>query len=97
MYLGYDVTFVSNYTDVDDKIIAKAQKEGKTEIEISNRYIAEFKNSTFTTQTKEAIDTSNVSNKICLISDNDSIISWSLCVWLTVTGLPLRLTLPKEL
>ena len=44
MYLGYDVTFVSNYTDVDDKIIAKAQKEGKTEIEISNRYIAEFKN-----------------------------------------------------
>lgn len=46
MYLGYEVTFVSNYTDVDDKIIAKAQKEGKTEIEISNRYIAEFKDIT---------------------------------------------------
>lgn len=28
-YLGYDVTFVSNFTDVDDKIINRANEEGK--------------------------------------------------------------------
>ena len=30
-YVGYDVTYVSNFTDVDDKIIKEAQKEGKSE------------------------------------------------------------------
>lgn len=41
-YLGYKVTYVYNYTDVDDKIIDKANKEGKTSAEISELYIQEF-------------------------------------------------------
>lgn len=40
--LGYDVTYASNYTDVDDKIIAKAIEENRTEKEITDRYIQEF-------------------------------------------------------
>ncbi len=40
---GYEVNFVSNFTDVDDKIIAKANEEGVTAQEISERYIAECK------------------------------------------------------
>ena len=40
-YKGYDVNFVSNFTDVDDKIIRKANEEGVSADEISKRYIAE--------------------------------------------------------
>nr|WP_296907970.1 cysteine--tRNA ligase [uncultured Marvinbryantia sp.] len=40
---GYEVNFVSNFTDVDDKIIKKAMEEGVTADEISQRYIAECK------------------------------------------------------
>ncbi len=42
-YKGYEVNFVSNFTDVDDKIIKKAIEEGVTADEISKRYIAECK------------------------------------------------------
>ncbi len=42
-YKGYEVNFVSNFTDVDDKIIKKAMEEGVTAQEISQRYIAECK------------------------------------------------------
>lgn len=42
-YKGYDVRYVSNFTDVDDKIIKKAQEEGVDASEISSRYIAECK------------------------------------------------------
>lgn len=42
-YKGYDVNFVSNFTDVDDKIIKKANEEGVTADEISKRYIEECK------------------------------------------------------
>ena len=42
-YKGYDVNFVSNFTDVDDKIIKKAIEEGVTAEEISKRYIEECK------------------------------------------------------
>ena len=41
-YLGYDVKYVSNFTDVDDKIIKSAIKEGVSEKEISERYIAAY-------------------------------------------------------
>lgn len=41
-HLGYDVTFVRNFTDVDDKIIARANREGKTCTEIAETYIAAF-------------------------------------------------------
>ena len=42
-YKGYDVNYVSNFTDVDDKIIKKANEEGVSAQEISERYIAECK------------------------------------------------------
>ena len=40
---GYEVNYVSNFTDVDDKIIAKANEEGVSTEEISERYIEECK------------------------------------------------------
>ena len=39
---GYNVRYVSNYTDVDDKIINKAIEEGVSETEIAERYIAAY-------------------------------------------------------
>lgn len=41
--LGYDVTYASNYTDVDDKIIQKAIEENTTEKEITDRYIQSYR------------------------------------------------------
>lgn len=41
MYKGYDVNYVSNFTDVDDKIIKKANEEGVDSSVISKRYIEE--------------------------------------------------------
>lgn len=41
-HIGFDVTFVRNFTDVDDKIIKKANAEGTTSQEIAERYIATF-------------------------------------------------------
>ncbi len=40
---GYEVNYVSNFTDVDDKIIKKANEEGNDPSVISERYIAECK------------------------------------------------------
>ena len=42
-YRGYKVTYVQNFTDVDDKIIRKANEEGVDSSVISERYIAEYK------------------------------------------------------
>ena len=39
IHSGYDVTFVQNHTDVDDKIIQKANEEGKSTEDISKYYI----------------------------------------------------------
>ncbi len=39
---GYDVRFVQNFTDIDDKIIRRANEEGTTYDKISEKYIAEF-------------------------------------------------------
>ena len=41
-YRGYDVKFVQNFTDVDDKIINKAKEEGITAPEVSEKYIEEY-------------------------------------------------------
>jgi cysteinyl-tRNA synthetase len=41
-YLGYQVTYVSNYTDIDDKIINKAFAEDRSEREIADFYIAAY-------------------------------------------------------
>ena len=43
VYKGYELNYVSNFTDVDDKIIKKAIEEGVSAEEISQRYIAECK------------------------------------------------------
>jgi cysteinyl-tRNA synthetase len=42
LHLGYDVTFVSNYTDVDDKIIKRAKELGITEKELTEGVIKEY-------------------------------------------------------
>ncbi len=42
-YIDYKVTFVQNFTDVDDKIIKKANEEGTTSKEVAERFILEYK------------------------------------------------------
>lgn len=42
IYRGYDVKFVQNFTDVDDKIINRAKEEGVSAAEISEKYIDEY-------------------------------------------------------
>lgn len=42
IHLGYDVTFIQNYTDVDDKIINKGKNKGIPALEIANTYIKEY-------------------------------------------------------
>lgn len=41
-YIGYEVTFVQNFTDVDDKIIKKANEEGISAIEVADKFIDEY-------------------------------------------------------
>lgn len=41
-YRGYGVTFVQNFTDIDDKLINKANEEGITVKEVAERYIGEY-------------------------------------------------------
>lgn len=41
-YRGYRVTYVQNFTDIDDKIINKAAEEGSDYLAVSRRYIAEY-------------------------------------------------------
>ena len=42
-YRSFTVTYVYNFTDVDDKILQRAKKENKTMKEVAEKYIAEFK------------------------------------------------------
>ena len=53
-YKGYEVNYVSNFTDVDDKIIKKAIEEGVSAEEISQRYIEECKKDMFGMNVKPA-------------------------------------------
>lgn len=53
-YRGYEVNYVSNFTDVDDKIIKKANEEGVNASEISERYIRELKSDMEALNVKEA-------------------------------------------
>ncbi len=41
-YRGYKVTFVQNFTDIDDKIIKKANEEGTDYLTVSKKYIEEY-------------------------------------------------------
>ena len=86
MYLGYKVTYVSNFTDIDDKIIKRAKEEGVSEKEVSEKYIAEisqtykklnclphYKNPKVTETMDEIIDfiDSMVKNGGAYVSGND--------------------------
>ena len=42
-YRGYQVTYVQNFTDIDDKIINKANEEGADYLTVSRRYMEEYK------------------------------------------------------
>lgn len=53
-YKGYDVNYVSNFTDVDDKIIKRANEEGVDSKVISERYIAECKKDMAALNVREA-------------------------------------------
>ena len=46
-FKGYDVTYCRNVTDVDDKILKKAEKEGKTPEEVSQYWYKQFENSMY--------------------------------------------------
>lgn len=46
IYRGYEVKYISNFTDIDDRIISKANEENTTFKEISERYIEAFMNDT---------------------------------------------------
>lgn len=41
-YKGYQVTYVQNFTDIDDKIINRSAEEGEDPLELSRRYVAEY-------------------------------------------------------
>lgn len=45
-YRGYQVDYVSNFTDIDDKIIRRAKELNMSPVEVANRYIAAFKEDT---------------------------------------------------
>lgn len=70
---GYDVNYVSNFTDVDDKIIAKAIEEGVTSEEVAQRYIAECKKDMADMNVKPAtthpLATQEIGGMIEMISD----------------------------
>ncbi len=53
-YIGYNVTFVQNFTDVDDKIIRKAIEENSDFLTVSKKYIEEYKKDSKGLNVKEA-------------------------------------------
>lgn len=53
-YRGYDVTFVSNFTDVDDKIIRAATELGEDVLDVANRFIEAYHHDTCSLGVKEA-------------------------------------------
>ncbi|MDD5924015.1 MAG: cysteine--tRNA ligase [Clostridia bacterium] len=72
-YIGYNVKFVQNFTDIDDKIIKKANEEGTDYLTIAERYIAEYKKDAEGLNIREATvhprATENMNEIINIISD----------------------------
>lgn len=64
-YKGYEVNYVSNFTDVDDKIIKKAIEEGVDADTISRRYIAECKKDMAMMNVKPATTHPQATQEIC--------------------------------
>lgn len=68
-YKGYDVNFVSNFTDVDDKIIKKAIEEGVDADTVSKRYIEECKKDMEAMNVKPATKNPLATEEICGMLD----------------------------
>ena len=68
-YKGYDVNYVSNFTDVDDKIINKAIEEGTSAEEVSKRFIAECKKDMAGMNVKPATKHPLATEEICGMVD----------------------------
>lgn len=68
-YKGYEVNFVSNFTDVDDKIIKKAIEEGVDADVISKRYIEECKKDMESLNVKPATKNPLATEEICGMLD----------------------------
>ena len=68
-YKGYDVKFVSNFTDVDDKIIKKAIEEGVDADTVSKRYIEECKKDMEAMNVKPATKNPLATEEICGMLD----------------------------
>lgn len=69
-YLGFDVQYVSNVTDVDDKIINRAIEEGVTEAEVSEKYLDFF------LECNEALNTLPVSSRPKVTDTIDEIVAF---------------------
>ena len=68
-YLGYEVTYIQNFTDVDDKIIKRAHEENDDPIKLAARYIDEFYKDTEALNVLEATKNPKVSEHIKEIID----------------------------
>ncbi len=72
-YIGYDVTFVQNFTDIDDKIIKKATEENSDFMAVSKKYIEEYKKDAGGLNVREATihpkATENIDEIIKIISE----------------------------
>lgn len=62
--LGYQVNFIQNYTDVDDKIINKSKEEGIGPLELAAKYIGEYRKDADSLRVKEATFHPKVSENI---------------------------------
>ena len=69
VHKGYEVNYVSNFTDVDDKIIKKAIEEGVDASVISERYIAECKKDMAAMNVKPATTHPKATEEICGMLD----------------------------
>ncbi len=71
-YRGYKVTFVQNFTDIDDKIINRANEEGTDYMTVSEKYIAEYKTDAKGLNVREATyhprATENIDEIISIVS-----------------------------
>ena len=72
-YNGFDVVYVQNFTDIDDKIIKKANEEGTDYLTVSKRYIDEYKKDAHGLNIKDAtvhpLATENIDYMLKIISD----------------------------
>ena len=68
-YRGYDVHYVLNFTDVDDKLIKAANEMGEGVTEVANRFIAAYKEDVGALGVKEAVDHPRVTENMDEIVD----------------------------